>query len=103
MEAHIGRLVGVEVAEVVGVEHRLFDEGIFAFVGLLPGVTLTAEEVPAHCREIASYKRPRHVEIGPAGREFPITRSTKVDNPARQKLARPIVEQLRRKRSWDAE
>jgi fatty-acyl-CoA synthase len=102
VEAHIGRLPGVEVAEVVGVEHRLFDEGLFAFVRLLQGAALTAEEVLAHCRGIASYKRPQHVELWPAGREFPITRSTKVDKLALQKLARPIVEQLRRDGKWDA-
>ena len=102
VEAHIGRLPGVEVAEVVGLEHRIFDEGIFAFVRLLPGATLTAEEVLAHCRDIASYKRPQHVELWPAGREFPITRSTKVDKLALQKLAQPIVEQLRREGKWDA-
>ena len=102
VEAHIGRMPGVEVAEVVGLEHRLFDEGIFAFVRPLPGATLTAEEVLAHCREIASYKRPQQVELWPAGREFPITRSTKVDKLALQKLAQPIVEQLRREGKWDA-
>jgi fatty-acyl-CoA synthase len=102
VEAHIGRLPGVEVAEVVGLEHRLFDEGIFAFVRLLPGATLTEDEVLTHCREIASYKRPQHVEIWPAGREFPITRSTKVDKLALQELARPIVEQLRSQGKWDA-
>jgi acyl-CoA synthetase (AMP-forming)/AMP-acid ligase II len=102
VEAHIGRLAGVELAEVVGMEHRLFDEGIFAFVRLFPGATLTAEEVLAHCREIASYKRPQHVELWPAGREFPLTRSTKVDKLALRKMAEPIVEQLRREGQWDA-
>jgi hypothetical protein len=42
------------------------------------------------------------VEFWPAGREFPITRSAKVDKLALQKLAQPIVEQLRREGKWDA-
>jgi len=87
---------------VVGLEHRLFDEGIFASVRLLPGAELTAADVLVYCQEIASYKRPQHVELWPAGQEFPVTRSTKVDKLALQKLAQPIVERLCREGQWDA-
>jgi len=102
IEAHISQLNGVDVAEVVGVEHRLFDEGIFAFVRPHKGVQLTAEEVMKHCQEIASYKRPQHVEIWPEYQEFPITRSTKVDKMDLKKKAQAIVEHLRREGKWDA-
>ncbi|MBA4394201.1 MAG: long-chain fatty acid--CoA ligase [Desulfobacca sp.] len=101
VEGYIGLLRGVELAEVVGVEHRLFDEGIFAFVRPLKGVRVTADEVMEHCRGLTSYKRPQHVEIWPEDQEFPITRSTKVDKLALQRKARTVVEQLRQEGKWD--
>jgi fatty-acyl-CoA synthase len=101
VEGYIGQIKGVEVAEVVGVEHKLFDEGIFAFVRPLKGVRLTAEEVMDYCKGLTSYKRPQHVEIWPEDQEFPITRSTKVDKLALQKKALTIVAQLRQEGKWD--
>lgn len=102
VEGYIGQLKGVDLAEVVGVEHRLFDEGIFAFVRPIKGLTVTSEEVMEHCRDLTSYKRPQHVEIWPEDLEFPITRSTKVDKLALQMKARTIVAQLRQEGKWDA-
>jgi acyl-CoA synthetase (AMP-forming)/AMP-acid ligase II len=102
VESHIVALDGVDTAEVVGVPHRIFDEGIFAFVRPKKGATVTVEQVRGHCKKIASYKRPQHAEIWPADKEFPITRSTKVDKLALQETARAVVEDLRRKGEWDA-
>jgi fatty-acyl-CoA synthase len=82
--------------------HSVFDEGIFAFVRPKKGAPLTAEEVMAHCKEIASYKRPQHVEIWASEREFPITRSTKVDKMALREIAQERIEALRREGKWDA-
>ena len=61
----------VDLVDVVGVKHRLFDEGIFAFVRPKQGVDLTAEEIAEHCKGIAAYKRPQHIEIWPHDKEFP--------------------------------
>jgi fatty-acyl-CoA synthase len=102
VEAHIARLDGVDTAEVVGMPHSVFDEGIFAFVRPKKGAPLTAEEVMAHCKEIASYKRPQHVEIWASEREFPVTRSTKVDKMALREIAQERIEALRREGKWDA-
>ncbi len=44
-----------------------------------------------------------HVEIWPAGREFPLTRSAKVDKIKLIEQAREILEHLRREGKWDAE
>lgn len=101
VEEHIAGLEGVDIAEVVGVPHQLFDEGIFAFVRPVAGKVLTGEDVMAHCRAIASYKRPQHVEIWPSGKELPLTRSTKVDKLELKEKARLIVEQLRKEGKWD--
>ena len=103
VEEFIARMPGVDVAEVVGVAHALFDEGLFAFVRPQGGATLSAEEVLAHCKGIAAYKRPQHVEVLPAGAELPVTRSTKVDKLALRRMAEDIVARLRSEGRWDAE
>jgi acyl-CoA synthetase (AMP-forming)/AMP-acid ligase II len=102
VESHIAGLEGVDVAEVVGMPHRTFDEGIFAFVRPKKGAEITADMVMEHGKKIASYKRPQHVEIWPAGKDFPITRSTKVDKLALKETAKSIIEDLRRQGKWDA-
>lgn len=102
VEAHISKMDGVDVAEVLGMPHELFDEGIFAFVRPEPGRDLTAEEVMAHCKSIASYKRPQHVEIWPSGEEMPLTRSTKIDKLKLKEMAVPVVEDLKSRGLWDA-
>ncbi|RJR25563.1 MAG: long-chain fatty acid--CoA ligase [Desulfobacteraceae bacterium] len=102
VESFIARLPGVEVAEVVGVKHEIFDEGIFAFVKVSKGAAVTPTMVLEHCRDIASYKRPQHVEIWPEGEDFPITRSTKVDKLTLGRLAGEIVARIRKEGGWDA-
>lgn len=102
VQAHIARLDGVDTVEVVGMPHRLFDEGIVAFVRPRPGVAITAEMVMEHCQQIAAYKRPQHVEIWPPEAQFPLTRVAKVDKLALQALAEPIIERLRQEGKWDA-
>jgi fatty-acyl-CoA synthase len=101
VESFIAGMEGVDVAEVVGMPHRVFDEGIFAFVRPVSGVSLTPETVMDYCKSIAAYKRPQHVEIWPADKLFPLTRSTKVDKLALQELAAEIIKGLREKGKWD--
>ena len=98
----IAGLPGVDTVAVVGMKHRLFDEGVFAYVRPEAGAELTPQAVQDHCRKIASYKRPQHVELWPADEEFPITRSTKVDKLAIQKIAAERIAELREKGAWDA-
>jgi len=102
VEEHIARMEGVDVVEVIGMKHRLFDEGILAFVRPLKGVPLAGGDVMEHCKSIASYKRPQHIEIWPSDQAFPLTRSTKVDKLKLMELAGPIVERLRNEGKWDA-
>lgn len=102
IENHIAQMPGVDTTVVVGMQHNLFDEGVFAYVRPEPGADITPEAVLSHCRKIASYKRPQHVEIWPVTEEFPITRSTKVDKLAVQKLAAERIERLRHQGGWDA-
>ena len=100
---HIANLEGVDMVEVIGMPHRLFDDGVFAFVKPRMGAELTPQTVMEHCRAIASYKRPQHVEIWPVEKDLPLTRSTKVDKLALQQLAAPVIEELRAQGGWDAQ
>jgi len=98
----LSSLEAVDVVDVMGMKHYLFDEGIFAFVRPKKGQTLTADTVLAHCKTIAAYKRPLHVEIWPNDEEFPLTRSTKVDKIRLMEKAETIIENLRKEGKWDA-
>lgn len=100
--AHIGTHPKVALAEVVGAPHRLFDEGIIAFVQPKPGTSLTEDEIMAHCRDIASYKRPQHVVIWSVDKPWPLSRTGKVDKVVLMDMAKAIIEDLRREGKWDA-
>ena len=102
VQAFIAEHSKVSQVDVVGIKHKLFDEGIFAFVKPKLGTTLTSEEIIEHCSKIASFKRPQFVEIWPEDKPFPITRSTKVDKMELKKQAEIIVEKLRKDGKWDA-
>ncbi len=102
VEDHIASMKAVDVVDVMGMKHYLFDEGIFAFVRPKQGKELTSEAVLAHCKTIAAYKRPLHVEIWPSDEEFPLTRSTKVDKIRLMEKAETIIENLRQEGKWDA-
>jgi fatty-acyl-CoA synthase len=102
VQAFIARHPKVEEADVIGVKHKLFDEGIFAFVKPKKDVSLTSEEIMDHCTNIAAYKRPQHVEIWPTDKQFPMTRSAKTDKLELKKEAESIVEKLRNEGKWDS-
>ena len=102
VQEHIAQHPKVEQVDVVGVKHKIFDEGIFAFVKPKKDEILTDKEIMEHCSRIAAYKRPQHVEIWPADKDFPLTRVAKIDKREMQKLADNIVAKLRKKGQWDA-
>lgn len=102
VEEYIASHPQVEQAEVVGMPHQIFDEGIFAFVKLKEGADIAAEDIIEYCKGIASYKRPQHVEIWPRETEFPLTRITKIDKMQLKEEAKPIIEKLRNEGKWDA-
>lgn len=102
VSAFIAEHPKVAMADVVGVPHRLFDEGIFAFVQPKPGMEVTEEEILQHCQGIASYKRPQHVEFWSPDRPWPLTRVAKVDKIELQNIALAITEKLRENGKWDA-
>jgi fatty-acyl-CoA synthase len=82
----------------VGVKHEVFTEAIFAFVVPKSGKTVTPEEVYKAAKEMASYKRPSHVEIIS---EMPLNRVAKTDYVTLKDTADNIVEDLRAAGKWD--
>lgn len=62
IERCIEELPHVTEALVFGIPDADWGEAVTALVTLFPGVSLSAEEIRAHCkRNIASYKVPRHI------------------------------------------
>jgi acyl-CoA synthetase (AMP-forming)/AMP-acid ligase II len=101
VENHFSALAGrVANVGVVGHEHRLWSEGIVAFVERLPGADLTQAELRKHARALASYMRPLHYVILEPG-AMPMNRTAKVDVTRLQQLAREEVGQLRARGRWD--
>jgi len=85
---------------VVGVEHDVITEGIMAFVEKKLDADLSSDEVLAACNDMASYKRPSHVEIlEPQG--IPLNRVAKTDYMELKSRAQAIVQQLRSRGAWD--
>ncbi|MFT4288606.1 fatty acyl-CoA synthetase [Nocardioides sp.] len=67
VEEAIFRLDGVAEVAVFGVSHPRWVEAVAAVVVPKPGVSLTAEQVMAHAREVlAGYKAPKYVVIADA-------------------------------------
>ena len=64
VENAISLMPGVGEVAVIGVPDERWGERVHAIIVPKPGVTLTADEVMAHCREqIAGYKCPRSVDF----------------------------------------
>ena len=54
----------VSLAAVIGIPHDEFGEQLMAFIEPKPGRSLTPEDIAAHAEsQLASYKRPRRIEI----------------------------------------
>jgi len=64
IEAYLGGHPAVKIAQVVGVPDPRYDEVPAAFVEVVPGATLTEDELLAFCRgQIATFKIPRYVRF----------------------------------------
>ena len=101
IENHIALLTDkVASAGVVGHEHRIWSEGVIAFVEKRPGVELTDVELRKHARSLTSYMRPLHYVIIEAG-AMPLNRTAKVDIVKLLEMARDEVGRLRERGRWD--
>ncbi|GEM_PF-2118656 len=88
-------------ALVVGLPHRTNVDGVFAYVKPKPGVKVSPDDIHEHCKGLASYKRPVHVELWPEDKSFHVNRVGKIDVPAMIKEAEPLVEKLKSAGKWD--
>jgi fatty-acyl-CoA synthase len=101
VSAFIAQHPKVKEAQVVGVDHETFVDGVFAFVQPKSNGKLTEAEIFEHCKGIAAYKRPLHVSMWSADRPFPMNRVGKNDVTALTAMAEKIVEALRSEGGWD--
>lgn len=99
---YISQMESVAEVEIIGLPHRLFDEGVFAFVIPKAGTKLASEEVIDYCKGIAAYKRPQHIEILPENASFPVNKNGKVNKIALIDRAKVIIKKLRKEKKWDA-
>ena len=101
IEKHFAKLADkVGECGVVGVDHSLWSEAVFAFIEKRPGVELTEVELRRHARGLTSYMRPLHYVILEPG-ELPLNRVAKVDTLRLKELAMEEVRRLRERGRWD--
>jgi acyl-CoA synthetase (AMP-forming)/AMP-acid ligase II len=102
IEAHFSALTD-QVANigVVGHPHRVWGEGVVAFVEKRPGAELTNAELRRHARSLTSHMRPLHYVILESG-AMPLNRTAKVDVPRLQEMAKAEVVKLRERGRWDS-
>jgi acyl-CoA synthetase (AMP-forming)/AMP-acid ligase II len=101
VSAFIAKHPKVAQAQVVGVKHEIYVDGVFAFVQPLPGQDLRPEEILDYCKGMASYKRPIHVELWPEDQGFLANRVGKIDVGAMTEKAEQVVAELRKNGKWD--
>ncbi|MGP8245065.1 MAG: class I adenylate-forming enzyme family protein [Bryobacteraceae bacterium] len=87
---------------VVGQPHRIWSEGIVAFVEKRPGADIGEPELRKHARSLTSYMRPLHYVILEPG-AMPLNRTAKVDIVRLRELAADEVRKLRERGRWDKE
>jgi acyl-CoA synthetase (AMP-forming)/AMP-acid ligase II len=86
VESHISGHPDVKLVQVIGVPDERLDEVPAAFVELVPGATLDADDVIAWCRgNIASFKVPRHVRFVTES-EWPMSATKVQKNVLRERL-----------------
>jgi len=102
VEAHFSELSEVANVGVVGHEHRLWSEGIIAFVEKQPGAAVSEVELRRHARRLTAYMRPLHYVILEPG-TMPLNRTAKVDVRRLQQMAGQEVERLRARGRWDGQ
>lgn len=84
LEGHLLQHPAVSQVKVVGVPDERLNEVATACVVLEAGATASAEELIAFCKDIANFKRPRHVLFM---QDYPMTASGKVQKFNLRKLA----------------
>jgi len=102
VENHFSTLDRVAHVGVVGHKHRIWSEGIVAFVEKRPGAEISDVELRKHARLLTSYMRPLHYVVLEPG-AMPLNRTAKVDVAKLQEMAKDEVQKLRERGRWDGE
>jgi fatty-acyl-CoA synthase len=83
---------------IIGANHKIFTEGIVAYIKVRDGMTLSKEKIMEHCKEIAAYKRPSLIVFLD---EFPLNRVAKTDYLVLKERVEEDIEQARQDGGWD--
>jgi len=101
IESHFAALEDqVACCGAVGAAHAVFSEAVVLFVEPKPGARVSREQLAAHARGIASFMRPLHYVLLPAG-GLPLNRVSKTDYVRLAAWAREEVDRLRASGGWD--
>jgi fatty-acyl-CoA synthase len=92
IESHLSTHPAVKLVQVVGAPDERLDEVPAAFIELVPGQELSAEDAVEYCRgQIASFKVPRHVRFVTA-EEWPMS-ATKIQKfRLQERIAKELKE-----------
>ncbi len=100
IETFISELPGVEHVGVLGAKHSIFIEGIVAYIKVKESAKLTISDIDAHCKGMASYKRPSLVIFLD---KFPLTKNNRPDYVILQRRLDDDIKNARSNGKWDIE
>jgi len=99
VETFISELPEIEHVGVLGAKHRIFTEGIVAYIKLKDGADLTLADINEHCKGMASYKRPSLIVFL---NEFPLTKNDRPDYIVLQRRLDNDLKDARANGMWDS-
>ncbi|NVM28779.1 MAG: acyl--CoA ligase [Candidatus Helarchaeota archaeon] len=100
VEAIIEEMPEIGKAAIVGAKHKIYSEGVVAFIELKKGKTVTKEQIMEHCKGIAAYKRPSLIMFLD---EIPLNRVQKTDYKTLLEEVGKYIQEARSRGEWDEE
>lgn len=99
IENYIAELKEIDSVAIMGEKHKVFGEGIVAYIKLRDGMNLTKEQVLEHCKDIAAYKRPSLIIFLD---DLPLNRVSKTDYVSLKYRIKDDIKNARGSGGWDA-
>ncbi len=99
VEAYLEEIPEIEKAAILGAKHKIYSEGVVAFIQIKKGKSITKKQIMEHCKGIAAYKRPSLIVFLD---EIPLNRVQKTDYKVLLEEVEKHVQQARSHGEWDA-